>query len=116
MPNYAFTTGKDMPDIENGHTFTEYNFYQKYPHTDIFVGKTGLTFVGCNLLNCDVPGDATIEDSLHIHKSLCSHLHPEYNIQPVCVDDCEHVVDTDEVWIDSVLVDTTYHRKDLVVS
>lgn len=114
MPNYGFGTGKAMPDVENGHTFTEYNFMQRDPHTSIFAGKTGLTFVVCNLLNCDVPADAMVDDCLTVQKSMCSHIHPDWGLD-ACVDNCSHVVDTDEVWIDGVLMETTYYYEDTVV-
>jgi len=104
------------PICENGDTFIGCNLVQINPHTAICEGKTGLTFQGCNLTNCDVPQDAIVEDcgGYGRHKSRCSHLHPEMIDKglSVCEDNCSHVVDTDEVWIDGALIDTIYHYKD----
>ena len=117
MPNYAFTRGLSLPTATNGQTFEGYNFMQVAPNTDIFVGVTGLTFRKCNLINCKVPGDAVIEDSINIQKSLCANLHPEWVAKgvPAEVENCAHVTDTDEIWIDGVLVDTIYHYEDTTV-
>ena len=102
-------------DVQNGDVFEGCNIAQLYTHTEICPDMAGLTFQGCNLLNCDVPADSTIEDCLTVHKSFCSHLHPDFGLSPECIENCSHVVDTDEVWIDSVLVDTTYHYEDMIV-
>lgn len=105
-------------EASNGDVFEHCNFSRSVPHTVILTGITGLTFTQCNLVNCDVPGDAVIDGGLHIHKELCAHLHPnrvdagEIDAED---DNCSHVVDTDEVWIDGELVDTIYHYKDTVV-
>lgn len=115
MANYAFTTGKELQTVDDGHEFIEYNFAQEDPHTAIFSGITGLTFTRCNLMNCDVPGDAVLNSCLNIQKSLCTNLHPNWGISPVCDENCSHVVDTDEVWIDGVLVDIIYHYEDTTV-
>lgn len=102
--------------IEDGDIFIGCNLIQIVPHTAICAGITGLTFTGCNLTNGDVPGDAIVEDcgGYGRHKSRCSHLHPEMVDKglAVCADNCSHVVDTDEVYVDGVLVDTTYHYMD----
>ncbi|NIV11967.1 MAG: hypothetical protein GWN62_12050 [Aliifodinibius sp.] len=100
---------------QNGDTFINCNFAQPIPNTAIFSGLTGLTFQGCNLCNCNVPGDSVIDDCLTIQKSQCSHIHPNLLAQghiSACPDDCSHVVDTDEIWIDGVKTDTIYHYKD----
>lgn len=117
MPNYAFTRGVALPTINNGHTFEYANFMQRVPNTPIFVGITGLTFRKCNLTNCDVPPDATLINCSHIHKELCANLHPKWVAKgiPAEVENCSHVVDTDTVTIDGVLVDTIYHYEDTIV-
>lgn len=102
-------------DVQNGDVFDNCNIAQLNTHTEICFGKTGLTFQGCNLLNCDIPGDSIIDDCLTIHKSFCSHLHPNFGLSPACAGDCSHVVDTDEIWIDDILVETVYHYEDTVV-
>jgi len=78
---------------------------------------SGLRFVNCNLLNCDVPGDAEVADCLTIQKSFCSHLHPEWvkHGLPECAEDCEHLADTEEVWIDGELVETIRRYEDGMV-
>ena len=105
--------------IENDTVFIDCNIIQPIPHTAICSGITGLTFRRCNLTNCDVPGDAVIDDCGGVgrHKSRCTNLNPDYLNFGVdaCEDDCVHVIDTDEVWIDGELIDTIYHCKDLGV-
>ncbi len=117
MPNFAFTRGLPLPTVDDGYTFEGYNFMQVQPHTAIFVGKTSLTFRNCNLMNCDVPGDAAIESCLNIHKSLCANIHPRWVAKglPSEVENCAHVTITDTVTIDGQLVDTIYHYADTVV-
>jgi len=117
MANYAFTTGKPLPTVENGHTFVADNFTQALPHTTIFEGVTGLTFRNCNLNNCDIPVDAVEEGCGHIHLTFCTNIHPEFIGKGVttCDQVCEHVVDTDVVTIDGIPVDTIYHYKNKAV-
>lgn len=116
MPNYAFTRGLALPTINNGHKFEYCNFVQAQPHTKIFEGVTSLTFKKCNLMNCDVPPDAIVDDCLHIHKSLCSHNHPRWVKKGLaeCVENCSHIIEIDIITIDGVEVDTVYHRKDIL--
>lgn len=99
--------------ISNGETFEDCNLMQKAPNTAICSGVTGLTFRRCNLANCVLPGDATIDDcgKVGVHKSRCSHIHPDWGLT-ACADNCSHVIDTDEVWVDGVLVETIYHYDD----
>lgn len=112
--NYAFMTGNSLPDVENGHTFTGDNFIRKEPHTPVFVGKTGLIFINCNLTNCSLPGDAITEGSHPKQRSFCSHVHQRWGLTE-CIENCEHVIDTDDVYIDGVLLEKTYHYADKVV-
>lgn len=114
MPNFAFTRGLSLPTANNGDTFEYYNFMQAQPHTKIFEGVTGLTFRKCNLVNCDVPVDAIIEDCLHIHKNMCSHNHPRWVNKglPECIENCSHVTEIDVITIDGMEVDTVHHRED----
>ena len=115
MTNYAFEFRNSIPDVENGHTFTGDNFTQLLPHTKILEGKTGLTFVNCNLTNCDPPADSTYDGCQPKHCEFCSNLHPKfvdkYGLEE-CDEDCSHVADTDTVTIDGVAVDTVYHYSD----
>lgn len=102
-------------DPQDGDIFDSCNIAQLYPNTKICDGKSGLTFQGCNLLNCSVPGDSIIMDCLTVQKNFCSHIHPGFGLSPECVDNCSHVADTDEVLIDGVLIDTIYHYEDTIV-
>jgi len=102
--------------VENKDEFIGCNLTQVVPHTKICEGKTGLVFTRCNLTNCDVPPDAVVNDcgGYGRHKSRCSHLHPEliaFGLSE-CVENCEHVVDTDEIWIDGVLIKKNYYYQD----
>jgi len=111
MANYAFMTNNPIPNVENGHVFTGDNFIQQYPDTEILVGKTGLKFINCNLTNCSLPSDAITEGAHPKQRSFCSHVHSRWGLTE-CIENCEHVIDTDEVIIDGVVVDTIYHYAD----
>ncbi len=111
MANYAFMAGRTFPNIQNGHVFTGDNFIQKEPDTPIFVGISGLKFVNCNLTNCILPVDATTEGSHPKKRSFCSHVHQRWGL-PECPENCEHVVDTDEIIIDGFVIDTIYSYAD----
>lgn len=107
----------DRLEAENGDVFIACNFNQSVPHTEILSGVSGLSFLNCNLMNCDIPVDSTIEKCLTVHKSLCSHINPKRLASgeiTECEENCEHVVDIDTVSIDSSTI-TIYHYKDKVV-
>ena len=108
--NFSFSD----PTCENGDTFERCNLSQLQPNTAICAGKTGLTFTHCNLVNCSVPGDATVDHCNTVQVSRCKHLHPEWDALPDEVNNCSHVTSTDEIWVDGDLVDTIYHREDTV--
>jgi hypothetical protein len=57
------------PKPAEGDTFRDCNLSQAAPHTAICKGVKGLRFIGCNLVNCDLPPDAVIEDCLQCHVS-----------------------------------------------
>jgi len=111
--NYSLERISDLT-ASNEDTVEDCNLMQLVSNTSVCVGITGLIFRGCNLLNCSVSGDAVVEDCLIISKSFCSHLHPDWSLTP-CIENCSHVVDTDEIWIDDVLVDTIYYREDTLI-
>jgi len=115
MANYAFTTGKKMPSVSNGHVFEECNFTQAAPNTEIFKGVTGLVFRRCNLTNCKLPADAAIKSCVNQQIEFCTNLHPEW-VDFLSAEDviCSHVVETDEIYIDGSLIDTIYHYADTV--
>jgi hypothetical protein len=113
MSNYAFGI-VPIPDVENGHTFTGDNFLQINAHTKILEGKSGLTFINCNLTNCDPPADSVYIGCAPRHCSFCSHEHPKFTKYGLaeCAVDCAHVISTDSVVIDGVVVDTHYYYND----
>lgn len=111
MANYAF---KSPPVVEDGHTFRTDNFMQLVPHTALFAGVTGLTFIDCNLTNCDLPADAVVQGGTFLHISFCSHLH-EFPGMALCDTECTHMTQKNEIFIDGVLVDTQYEYSDEVV-
>ena len=115
MANYSFPTDKKLPVIKDGHTFTNCNFMQEKPNTEIFKGISNLTFKSCNLVNCKLPADAKIISSNTAQKSFCSHLNPKWDL-PKCEINCQHVIDTDVIKIDNVTIDTIYHYEDKVIS
>lgn len=100
--------------IENGEVFEFCNFTQAIAGTDIFSGATGLTFRNCNLINCVVPVGSIIEKCNNTQKSFCSHLHTNWGLV-ACIDDCEHVYNSDEIWVDGVLIETTYYYEDIAL-
>jgi hypothetical protein len=100
--------------FQNGDEFVKCNFSRSVPHSAILAGVTGLRFEKCNLVNCDIPTDATKEDCLHIHKSICSHLHQnrlDAGEITECDDNCEHATDSDELFPGFIV----YYYKDKVV-
>lgn len=117
MANYSFGI-KPLPEVENGHVFTGDNFTQASPNTPIFAGKTGLTFVSCNMTNCNPPADSQYTLCGPVQVAFCGNLHPKWverGFISACSENCSHVVDSDSVIIDGVAVGTTYHYADTVV-
>ena len=112
MPNYAWTTGKALP--ENESVFRDCNFAQMAPHTKIFEGRTGLVFKNCNLMNCDIPPDSVVEGGLRCHVSYCSHQHPRWVEKGLleCETLCKHLIDSDTITVDGLLIDTVYYYAD----
>jgi len=56
-----------QPAFKEGDEIVGCNLAQDVPHTKIAAGVKGLTFVACNLLNCDLPSDAVVKDCFHAH-------------------------------------------------
>ncbi|MCP3683577.1 MAG: hypothetical protein GY861_12890 [bacterium] len=101
-------------EVSSGDEFVQCNLSRSVPHTEIFKGLTELKFIDCNLLNCDVPKGSVIVGGLHIHKSICSHLHKnrlDAGEITECEENCEHVIDSDEVFPDFIV----YKYEDKVV-
>lgn len=87
-------------NVQNGDSFENCNFCQIVPHTKILSEYSGLTFMNCNLTNCDVPVDSIIENCFRLQVSRCGNIYPMWPDVAECAIDCEHVVDVDTVIID----------------
>lgn len=95
---------------ESGDTIESCNLSQMYPHTAI-TEVSNLTFKGCNLVNCDVPADAVVERCNTTQISRCGHLHDDYT----CAVNCEHLVSSEDIIVDGVVVDTIREYQDEVM-
>lgn len=112
MANYAFKN----PDLPDGSVIDSGNFCQAVPNTEIMVGKS-LTINGGNFTNVKKQPEWTVNGGNFTQVNRCGHLHQrlvDKGLIPVCVENCSHVVDTDEIEIDGVIVATVYHHKDLI--
>jgi len=96
---------------EDGDTIVGCNFMQLAPHTEITTVKN-LTFINCNLINCDV--DAPIYGCNMMQISRCAHIHgtDEYS----CITECSHMTSKEEIVLDGEVVDTIYEYEDKAVS
>ena len=56
-----------LPKCADGDTFEACNLQQPVAHTAIGAGVKGLVFRKCNLMNCDVPKDAVVEQCFVAH-------------------------------------------------
>jgi hypothetical protein len=94
--------------VSDGDVFTNCNLEQAIP-TYIFVGKTNLQHYNCKDLNC-----IWSDGSRGMQMSRCSNLHPELVAEGLtpCVVNCTHVVDSDTLTVDGVLVQTNYSYAD----
>ncbi len=90
----------------SGDTLKGHNFAQESPGTKILIGLTGLTFVDCNLVNCSPPSDSVVENCNLVQVSR----HTE-----ACPVDCEHLVSSEDIIVDGVVVDTLRQYEDKVV-
>ena len=95
----------------DGDTLSGHNFCQEQPYTPILEGLTGLTFVDCNLVNCKVPAGSTIISSNISQIDRCSHLHDWLSYQ--CEENCRHVVGSEDIVVDGVVVDTIREYADI---
>ena len=107
--NFSFTD----PVIASGETINSGNFTQLFPNTEILVG-VDLVINGGNWTNVKPQPNWVINGGNWSQISRCSHVSPKLVDRglPVCADNCAHVVDTDEIWIDGVLIDTVYHYEE----
>jgi len=102
----------DLLNVQNGDTFESCNFAQRLPNTEILDGIENLTFIQCNLKNVKMDATWERQGGINSQTSMCSHLHPEKSELPECDEDCSHVIDTDVITIDGVVVDTIFTYKD----
>ena len=111
--NWSFRDPGD--DIASGDTINGGNFSQLEPDTAILAGKS-LIINGGNWVNVRQDEAWTVNGGNWAQVSRCSHLHPEWVAKGLteCAEDCSHVVDTDEIYIDGELVDTIYTYEDTV--
>ncbi len=90
----------------NGEVIESCNFTQPIPWTLIAERVSGLTFRDCNLVNCLPPSDSVIENCNTAQISR----HTE-----ACPVDCEHLVSSEDIIVDGVVVDTILQYEDKVV-
>lgn len=112
MANYSF---KDPGDaIADGATIDSGNFTQLRPDTPIMVGKP-LTINDGNWINVRKDAAWIINGGNWTQIDRCTHLNPKLVDKGLteCAVDCKHLVDTDTITIDGVVVDTVYHYADI---
>ena len=112
MSNYSRDLLERCEFVNDG-LYKGHNFSQMYPHTLIGEGFTGLRFENCNLVNCDVSADAVVVSCNTTQISRCGNI--EGNDDYECIANCAHVVSSEEIEVDSVVIDTLYEYVDKVV-
>ena len=55
---YEAWNGEIPNNISDNDVFIQCNFSQFTPDTELFLNRTGLVFIDCNLVNCKLPADA----------------------------------------------------------
>jgi len=117
LSNTALALYLDEHTVSDGDTFERCNL-SRLGQESLFSGITGLIFRNCNLVNCLLPPDTTVENCLHIQKSFCTHKLDEkkvvHNLTP-CEENCSHVVDMDEIEVDGVVLLTKYYYKHILL-
>ena len=98
-------------NVQDGDVFERCNLSQIEP-TNMFDLVENLEFRQCNLVNCILPLSSSVENCNTAQISRCSNLHQEWSFKNPCPENCDHVVDIDEIIIDGVTIDTIYHYKD----
>jgi hypothetical protein len=80
------------------------------------VGKT-LTINNGNFVNVRRDPSWIVNGGNWTQVSRCSHIHPGWinNGLAECSENCIHVTDIDEIYIDGILVDKIYHYRDTVL-
>ena len=106
--------GNGIPD---GSTIYGGQFRQLAPGTVIMAGKL-LIIHGGNWINVAKDPAWTVLGGNWCQKNYCANKHPNLISKGLSAEaeNCPHVIDTDEIWVDSVLIDTVYYYQDEVVS
>ena len=114
MANYSFQD--PIADFKNGDVITAGNFTQLIPETEIMKGLT-LTISGGNFTNVKQQPEWTVTGGNWTQISRCSHLHPEWIAVGLseCANECQHMTHKDEIFMNSVLIDTIYTYEDTVL-
>jgi len=61
MENFS-RTPEMLGEIQNGDTLIACNLWQPVPDTPVLLDRSGLRFVRCNLINCNLPADSEINE------------------------------------------------------
>lgn len=108
IKNKNFSRGRIVDfNPQSGDVIESCNLSQMYPHT-VITDVVGLKFKSCNLVNCDVPEGTVVEGCNITQISRCGNLHADYD----CAVDCEHVVSSEQIIVDGVIVETIYDYQD----
>lgn len=99
------------PDCQGGDVFEMCNILQYLPDTQICIGRSGLVFRNCNMINVIVPVGSLVIECNTAKKDFCTHIHPEMGLPPEA-ENCRHMVDINELIVDGVQVAISYNRED----
>jgi len=102
MATIKHTKTFQKPTCNSGDTFTGCNLTQAQMDTPICVGKTGLTFIRCNLINCIVPADSVVQDCNTAKKDFCTNEMPHLKgkLKSDCPENCKHRNSAEKQWVD----------------
>lgn len=99
-----------------GDIFRRCNLSQINQNTIIFAGIENLHFEYCNMVNCVKPANSTIIGGLFVQIDFCGNLHPKMAplLSNPCLENCRHVINTDEIQINGITIETIYYYEDIV--
>lgn len=113
--NYSGNRIINLKEINDDETFERCNF-SRHILGSLLTGIKGIIYKDCNLSNCIIESDSKIEGKRYgVNKSKCKHLHPEITELANEVENCEHVIDSDEIYVDGILADTIYYYEDTII-
>lgn len=112
MPNYS-RKDPTVEQIPDGSTIDGGNFSQEFPDTPIMAGRT-LTINRGNFTNVRKDPNWTINGGNFTQVSRCTNIDPQYKEKSSapCGVDCQHVVSSEELIIDGVVIDIIYVYED----